>query len=342
MATRTKRKAKRRPAWQTDAASITRPLKNDSETLRYAEWWVRTRLYGFEDAEARWLYSTYLATLRDMNDVIRAGYRNGEPDLARLDETLEAAAAVFQGLKDAVFARTRRTSVKSFRQGYWGRAWAIDASTKHDGAVQEQVNARILPTEAIEAALTSPYLGKPWHYDLGMTFDEYVAIIRRVIADSLIAGDSMDEAFRRLRDTLGIPTDRRKGFRKNFFRVLTITRTEIQRAANLGALAVYEQNADVVAGYEWVSSRDERVCTICQGLDGKTWTLSDPERKLPPGDSHQNCRCTIVPVLVDTEIQDALAPQRPNYYQWRDANVADDDGGLGDAGATDAGGMNEV
>jgi SPP1 gp7 family putative phage head morphogenesis protein len=57
----------------------------------------------------------------------------------------------------------------------------------------------------------------------------------------------------------------------------------------------FDENSDVVKGYEWVSVLDTRTSDICRALDGEEYALDDPKRRKPP--AHPNCRSTITPVL---------------------------------------------
>ena len=57
----------------------------------------------------------------------------------------------------------------------------------------------------------------------------------------------------------------------------------------------FDENSDIVKGYEWVSVLDTRTSDICKALDGTVYELDDPKRRVPP--AHPNCRSTITPVL---------------------------------------------
>ena len=75
----------------------------------------------------------------------------------------------------------------------------------------------------------------------------------------------------------------------------TIART-VQTAVSAEVReATFEENEDIVKGYEWVSVLDTRTSTICKALDGTVYKLDDPKRRVPP--AHPNCRSTITPVL---------------------------------------------
>lgn len=268
------------PAWRSDDAAITRQLRSDSEALRYAEWWVRRRLYGLSDQEARWLHAQYVASYRVMQAALAEALADERgPLTARRARLLGQIEAEMDRLTREVGAHLLDTSVQAYQQGAAGRAWALDMATNPDVGI----HTALLPTEAIRAAILTPYLGQQWGDTLALERDEFVLRIKRSLTASLVQGEGMAQAQRRLRDELGIQTDRRKGFKRNFYRTLLIARTEIMRASNLGALAVYEQNQDVLSGWEWVATRDERTC-FPAWVQVETDSGPRPIAQLKPGD----------------------------------------------------------
>ena len=54
---------------------------------------------------------------------------------------------------------------------------------------------------------------------------------------------------------------------------------------------VYEENADVLDGWMWLSARGTRTCAACWALDGTVFPVTKP---MP---AHFNCRCTLVPLV---------------------------------------------
>lgn len=82
-----------------------------------------------------------------------------------------------------------------------------------------------------------------------------------------------------------------------------ITRTEVLRASNQAALDAYEQSG-VVEGKQWLTAgaTDE-----CEQYDGDIVTLGgnfySSDNEFQDGDPplHPNCRCVIIPVLVDNK-----------------------------------------
>ena len=77
-------------------------------------------------------------------------------------------------------------------------------------------------------------------------------------------------------------------------RALTIARTEVNRAHREATRLSYEANADVVAGWTWMSALDRRTCAVCWAMHG---TKHHHGERL---DGHPNCRCAMVPITDDT------------------------------------------
>lgn len=81
-------------------------------------------------------------------------------------------------------------------------------------------------------------------------------------------------------------------------RARTLARTETIRAHNEAALRRYGEvlgpDAEVTARVEWLTAGDNRVCPICQGLEGVVMGLERARGMIP---IHPNCRCAWIPVL---------------------------------------------
>lgn len=101
-----------------------------------------------------------------------------------------------------------------------------------------------------------------------------------------------------------------------------ITRTEVIRASNQGTVDAWQQS-EVVSGKEWLTAEDSRVDEDCEEMNGVIVNVEssfngaikdkfdeDVAEKLldygsvgePP--LHPDCRCTLIPVLVDTKAFD--------------------------------------
>jgi SPP1 gp7 family putative phage head morphogenesis protein len=120
----------------------------------------------------------------------------------------------------------------------------------------------------------------------------------RMLADGLAAGEGPREIARRL-------TDRVDAIGKT--RATTLARTSVIDTFNSAALKRYEELGaeGVTVRAEWQTAGDERVCKICQALEGQTWTIEEARSATvsvaghsdipvtPP--AHPRCRCAIIP-----------------------------------------------
>lgn len=76
--------------------------------------------------------------------------------------------------------------------------------------------------------------------------------------------------------------------------VNTLARTAITDISTAAADEVYQNNIDVIDGYQYVATLDGRTSIICARLDGKVFSV-DKGGPRPP--QHFNCRSTTIPVF---------------------------------------------
>ena len=120
-----------------DPAAISRKLRSDSQALRDAEWWVRRRIYGLSDQEARRLFDLYMQTYRQMAGTLSMAYgSDGSPDLARRAQLLRQLEAEMATLAQQTGISLDDALVAAYQQGYAGRAWALDMATNPDVPVR--------------------------------------------------------------------------------------------------------------------------------------------------------------------------------------------------------------
>ncbi|MBT9158776.1 MAG: hypothetical protein DDT26_00023 [Dehalococcoidia bacterium] len=109
-----------------------------------------------------------------------------------------------------------------------------------------------------------------------------------------------------------------------------VTRTAIQHVANSARAKVWEDNQDVIDGYQWVATLDTRTSPICRARDGERYEVG--QGPLPP--AHPGCRSTTVAVFggefgaaLDEELTRASAggqvPAGETYYDWLKRQDAD-------------------
>lgn len=107
-----------------------------------------------------------------------------------------------------------------------------------------------------------------------------------------------------------------------------VANTALMHVATEARFATYQENDDVVIGYEWVSTLDGRTSDICRSRDGQVYLFTDKVQPKPP--AHYNCRSSTSPKLSpEFDIFDEGATRASkgadggkqvsadlSYYQW--------------------------
>ena len=75
------------------------------------------------------------------------------------------------------------------------------------------------------------------------------------------------------------------------YRALATARTETNRVRRETTRQIFQENDDLIEGWEWVASKSTRTCPTCLALDGRIFPLKEPFPQ------HVNCRCTMIPVI---------------------------------------------
>lgn len=60
-----------------------------------------------------------------------------------------------------------------------------------------------------------------------------------------------------------------------------------------------DSSGTAVTVMQWLTQEDNKVCPICQELEGQQWASDDPQMPQPPDDTHENCRCRLEIVPYD-------------------------------------------
>lgn len=146
----------------------------------------------------------------------------------------------------------------------------------------------------------------------GQVTDTTYRAVQQALADGVAQGASVDDLAAAVRQVFDVASSSR---------ATTIARTEVISAANGSAsLAAAQLPADVAAGQEWVSTRDERTRDDHVDADGQVVAMGQPfdvggELLLYPGDpggdggNTINCRCTVA-FLTPKDMEGRARPQR--------------------------------
>lgn len=292
-------------------------------SLRVTETWVKRRAFVMEDQFIADLLKAWRDSYQSIRKTASAlGDRYRLNTLALDNTSLEWRRA----LLDVVDREARKLAAKSAEMaiqaalkqylfGYYGQAWSVSQGAPAlDWRIPRPYPAdatqRILRGQIREAfdpdKLIYDLLGAEWRDAYEDVLSDMVGKIRNSLTQSISQRVGIDAAARALAQVMGIDT----GDKKAFGRINTLSRTYMMGAANSGALQLYEQNKHLLDGYIWYATMgDGRACRVCRGLHGTFYAFDDPYRKVPPYDSHPNCRCAAVP---------SLKPQA-GYDYWLDA-----------------------
>lgn len=267
--------------------------------------YVRSRIYTLEDYTARELLRQYQRAFEAMVVKLEGAFQSTTSGgtwsakdgafIRRTQVLTDQMGEEMARLNEQVHETIVRDQVNAYRASYYGNAWIVDKFTPKDYAAQTP----ILPTEAVRAQMLFPYENNTALFRLEANRADFIGKVRSSMVQSQINGDSIYAAQKRLADVMGIDIGRRKqgdrlANQGNFYRTEMIARTELLRGSNLGAMAVYDHNKDVVKEVEILGTLDYRTCVTCGPQDGKRLPIDSTD--IPP--FHPNCRCATAPITV--------------------------------------------
>lgn len=167
----------------------------------------------------------------------------------------------------------------------------------------------IVTTDPVQGAVMSQW----WKQQRIATRNAF----RQQIQLGLVRGESVSDLVVRIR---GVATARgvyAGGIMQTSTRQASaLVRTAVNEIANKASVLTYTENADVVQGFEFVATLDERTTEICAAADGKIFATDDPAALIPP--LHWNCRSTTIPRLNYKALGIKAPPReaRETYPAW--------------------------
>lgn len=184
-----------------------------------------------------------------------------------------------------------------------GELAAITKAFKDNTGVTVPVNS-ILPPKVWGAVTERPLMfpdGTSYSVsDAINTFNvKNTKSVLSVVQQGFIMGDANDVIARNLVSS-GVYNGRKSAAR-------TLTRTLTNHVSNISRTYTYQQNANLIYGYQWVSTLDKRTSPVCQQRDGQVHIFSDKDLEkygagvsLLPGEvyppAHYGCRSTTTPL----------------------------------------------
>tara|TARA_R110000772_G_C13310282_1_gene440278 strand:+ start:15110 stop:16099 length:990 start_codon:yes stop_codon:yes gene_type:complete len=152
-----------------------------------------------------------------------------------------------------------------------------------------------LPTRAVldqlarGAVVQGAVQGRWWKRQADNTRWKYEQAVKQGIANS----ETNQQIIQRVRRELDVT-------RKS---AATLVQTSMQTVMNNARTATFELNKDIIKGYRAVTALDGKVCPECIPLADLEWDKNfNPighGRPMPNYPLHFNCRCVIVPIVID-------------------------------------------
>ena len=251
----------------------------------------------------------------------------------RIAALMHAIDQEIYALNAKLTAQTTDAVAQQFQDSQAWSAYALDQATP----ANVSINFIQPPLPQIKALLSTPFQGAMFSQRYGAIGDAMASDIRDQLTQSMINGETMQDAAARLDDVMGEPGEGFAG------RTEMIARTEIMRASNLGAYDVYQnQNKDLMQDSpEWYATADDRLCPWCLGRDGHTEAeirklhlrargKSDPFQGSATMPLHPHCRCRWLPRLktwkdlgidIPDEAADDARSMRNEAGKWVQAPV---------------------
>jgi len=75
----------------------------------------------------------------------------------------------------------------------------------------------------------------------------------------------------------------------------TLTRTITNHTASVARNVVYEENEDIIEGYQWIATLDSKTTMICGSRDKVIYDPKQAGSPFPP--AHWGCRSTTIPII---------------------------------------------
>lgn len=156
----------------------------------------------------------------------------------------------------------------------------------------------LLPTESMMASIASGSIvqgatqGQWWNKQSSELSFRFSGAVRQGLAGA----ETNAQIINRVRQVMNVS-------RSN---AAALVQTSVATVANDARQAVFERNQDIIRKYRAVATLDTHTCVKCAPLDGKEW---EPDGEgighslpFPNYPLHFNCRCLLIPVVLDDPI----------------------------------------
>lgn len=305
-----------------------------NNSVRAAESFLQYKLAKHQQRTAAKLYNLYAAALADIQ---KTGYESAAAlDVSQLD-TSPASQQWRSAFIQAVVVRLGRLSyecsavllkaaLSGFVGMYYGKAWLLSSTLPLEFSVRwarldlqaiADGVSRLGQEDALDDWIWAFVRGE-WKDQTDDALAPLVAKIRTMSQSAVFDNLGLPQFMGRISSVMGVTTRPVTKYganvgNGNYARVQALARTLISQHAHNGAIKLYRQNAEIVVGYTWLTTRLENVCKICRKLNGVHFKLKASKR--PP--AHFRCACTIIPDLAERpRLEFVDQPKLEGFGQW--------------------------
>lgn len=315
---------------------------------RVAETLVRKKTYALEDSAALAGYDMLKVANQDIRNyglqlADRYNLNLLGVDRATLEWRKAFLAYVNTRLNQAVDALAEdayKNAITAYAGGYYGRLWVMDSIVKGRYTVYKpRLQSRVVSQAVLHPGLTESiqpdyYVyatdGHEWQDSYRATLPPSLLKIRKATNAVIVGRTSVRDVLNAVSAEIGIGSDKPRGL---YFATQSLTRTNIMRASNHGAVAAYqaqtlsaiqESTDGWILGLVFTTAGDDRVCYICSRHEGELYVLNDLFGillfGLPPDSTHTGCRCGFVPLLLPDLRDGNNDPPKDTWDEWADDN----------------------
>jgi SPP1 gp7 family putative phage head morphogenesis protein len=196
-----------------------------------------------------------------------------------------------QGLENALKGQAEKLESNlayQYTDAFYFHAFGAEQTAK------VALNVPVLSHSQVMGTVNNPWLPDGFTYSdrLRANTKGLALKMKDIIEESVSTGASAQETARMIQARTG----------ESYNNALRLARTELNRAAALGASHSFMQNADILDGKRYNATLDARTSPKCSHIDGKLYQLEYDTPEMPgnPGEripNHPNCRCKWTPVL---------------------------------------------
>lgn len=237
------------------------------------------------EGEERGIVRLYGTALYDIRRVLKELYdryavdgRLSNADMSRYNRLLavqDQVEGILQKRMKQVDSFTRRLTAQQYQEAFYRHAYAIDQA----GGMS--LSWGLVPQEAVEAAMDSPFSKLASSKALRLSREGTVDKVRQELGLSLIRGDSYEVLANRISTVLGVSVSGRTSSyngRGAAYRSLMVARTEGQRIQVEGHEAATAKAREMGCDIEtiWDATLDGRTRPAHAALDGRA--KDDPDK----------------------------------------------------------------